>query len=102
MNITSLIDWMVRSKLADNRISAEHIANGLHLYEEGNAEQMLAVLAYRKWRPVKTQRHGMKCLQPYQVYDMVLAGLTPDDVVERELIEGDKARAVQIADGTAI
>jgi len=79
----SLMDWMVAEKLAQNEFAASKIATGLKLWGLDNeGAQKARVRLYRKWRP-KSDRKNM--LPTYQAFDLAIAGIDPDDVIERQI-----------------
>lgn len=75
--------WMVSTKLAQNEFAASKIATGLKLWELPDEESQKArVTLYRKWRP-KTDKKNM--LPTYQAFDLAIAGIDPENVVERQI-----------------
>ena len=79
----NIIHWMIDNKIAQNQIQAANIANGLKLAELPDDQSRIArVKLYRKWRP-KTDKKNQ--LPTYQAFDLAIAGIDPDDVVERQI-----------------
>ena len=89
---TTITKWMVEQKIAVNGFAAGHIAYGLKLHEFDRATQESMCKLYRRWRP-KTDKKNE--LLPVEVYDLVLAGIDPDDVparqIEMVLLNGEKS-----------
>ena len=83
MSIADVMLWMVSTKLAQNEFAASKIATGLKLWEiETDDERKARVELYRRWRP-KTDKRNM--LPTYQAFELAIAGIDPDDVVERQM-----------------
>lgn len=80
--MTSITEWMVEKGIAQNGFSAGHIAQGLKLYQHDRQTQERMCLLYRKWRP-KTDKKNE--LLPSEVYDLVIAGIDPDNVEARQI-----------------
>lgn len=58
----NIIEWIVEQKLAENKFSAAHIANGLKLAGLPEDEQKRRILAYRGWRKATRDKPSM-CYQ---------------------------------------
>lgn len=85
----SIHEWMLserydgKNAYAENGFSAGHIYEGLKLSKcKSFEEQVERVKLYRKWRP-KTDKKNM--LPTNQAYDLSIYGLSPEDVVERQI-----------------
>lgn len=81
MNMLPIMLWMVSEKMAQNEFAASAIVNGLKLWELDNVGAMKArVLCYRKWRPKQEKQ-----LTPKQAFDLAIAGIDRDDVIDRQI-----------------
>jgi len=80
--MNSITEWMVAEKIAQNGFSAGHIAYGLKLHKYDRSTQEKMCRLYRKWRP-KTDKKNE--LLPQEVYDLVIAGIDPDNVPARQI-----------------
>lgn len=79
----NIINWMLERKFAQNSIQAANIANGLKLAELNTDEERCArILLYRKWRP-KTDKKNQ--LPTYQAFDLAIAGIDRDHVIDRQI-----------------
>jgi len=82
MNIN---EWMLENKLAFTVWQAGHINEGLQLWKcKTFDEQKERVMLYRKWRPL-TETKKSKLIPTKQAYDLVIAGIDPADVQERQI-----------------
>jgi len=77
-----ITEWMVTAGIAQNGFAAGHIYAGLKLQGLTEAEQKARCELYRKWRP-KTDKKDM--LPTWQAYELVIAGIDPDNVAERQI-----------------
>lgn len=78
----SITEWMVEQKIAVNGFAAGHIAAGLTLHKFDRPTQEAMCRLYRKWRPKTDRKNEMLSKE---VYDLVLAGVDPDDVPIRQI-----------------
>lgn len=81
MNL-SITEWMVEQKIAVNGFAAGHIAAGLSLHKFDRPTQEAMCKLYRAWRP-KTDKKNE--LTSREVYDLVLAGIEPENVKARQI-----------------
>ena len=80
--MTTIIEWMIENKIAENGFAAAHISVVLHLPDYDRDEQKALCKLYGKWRP-KTDRKNE--VTAAEAYDLTLAGVDPDDVPARQI-----------------
>ena len=79
----NIIEWMIENKIANNQIQANNIFVGLELDKlQGFEERKSRIVCYRKWRP-KTDKKNQ--LPTKQAFDLAIAGIEHDDVIDRQI-----------------
>ena len=88
----TITDLLKASGIASNDFQAQHIANGLRLWECATDEEKLErAKLYRKWRPsTETKKSKRDELPSWQAYELAIAGINPDDVEPRQIEFEDK------------
>lgn len=81
----TITDLLKANGIASNDFQAQHIANGLKLWECATDEEKLErAKLYRKWRP-STETKKSKLIPTYQAYELAINGIDPDDVEPRQI-----------------
>ena len=80
--MNNIIEWMIENKIAVNGFAAANISAGLDLPKYSLADQERMCKLYRAWRP-KTDKKNM--IPSYQCYDLVKAGIEPQNVPARQI-----------------
>ena len=92
----NIIEWMIENKIANNQIQANNIFVGLQLDKLQDFEERKArVICYRKWRP-KTDKKNQ--LPTKQAFDLAIAGIERDDVIDRQIEMGISEKPRRPAD----
>ena len=79
----SIVEWMLKEKIAETPWQAAHIYEGLRLFNcEWRVQQEARCRLYRAWRP-KTDKKDM--IPTYQAYALAIAGIDPVDVEVRQV-----------------
>ena len=78
----SITEWLVDEKIAENGFASGHIAEGLKLAGLPREEQEKRCRLYRAWRPKTDKKNDIPA---WQAYDLAIAGIDPDGVVERQI-----------------
>lgn len=82
MTFTTITEWMVAEKIAENGFSAGHISEGLQLSGLARDEQEQRCILYRAWRPKTDKKNAIPAWQAYQ---LAIAGIDPADVPARQM-----------------
>lgn len=78
----TITEWVVEHGIAQHGKQAANISAGLKLPNFDRATQEAMCKLYRRWRP-KTDKKNE--LLPREVYDLVIAGIEPENVEPRQI-----------------